>query len=234
MYDRRDEHSPDADILARANASTISADTLRFLGMLVCWKRPRHIFEFGSGLSTLFLARLQRKLGAQDYPALMSIDHSSRSLATIRKSIGPDHNVLLLHAPLAVTGVGGRVFTTYHQEYTRNIERGVRFDLVLIGGPPVYRYGREAPLYHLAPYLSGDALIILDNAHRAREQEALRNWRETWPGCSVAELSPGREQGLVVLSLGEAARIPYPSAEQNAAGADRVVQPISIYESTRA
>jgi hypothetical protein len=205
LYSRKEEFPLDGDLLARINEATLSADTLRFLGMVVLWRRPRHIFEFGSGLSTLLFARLQQTLCVTTHPAVMSIDHSQRLLAATRRALGPGHNVFLHHAPLAVTECGGRVFTTYHPEYTREIGDGVRFDLVLIGGPPAYRYGREAPLYHLAPYLSKDALIILDKANREPEQEALRHWQEAWPGCLVGELFPGCEQGLAIVSIGESA-----------------------------
>jgi predicted O-methyltransferase YrrM len=205
LYRRKESFPLDADILARINPSTLGADTLRFLGMLVLWKRPLHIFEFGSGLSTLFLARLQQALGVASTPALISIDHSQRYLGETRRSLGGDHSVLLLHAPLAVTELHGRVFTTYHPDYTRQIPADVKFDLVLIDGPPAFRYGREAPLYHLAPWLAPDALILLDDANREPEQEALRNWSTTWPMGFSVELFPDLKKGLAVFCIGDAA-----------------------------
>jgi predicted O-methyltransferase YrrM len=205
LYQRRASFPLDADIASRISPSTLGADTLRFLGMLVLWKRPIHIFEFGSGLSTLFLARLQQALGVSSSPALISIDHSQRYLGETRRALGEDHGVLLVHAPLAVTELYGRVFTTYHPDYTRRIPTHVKFDLVLIDGPPAYRYGREAPLYHLAPWLSPDALIVLDDANREPEQEAIRNWSTTWPMGFSMELFPDLKKGLAVFSIGDAA-----------------------------
>ena len=202
LYRRREAFALDANLLSRITPSTLSAETLQFLGMLVVWKQPRHIFEFGSGLSTLFLSRLQQELGASSHPSVMSIDHSQRCLGETRRALDHTPGVFLLHAPLAVTEWGGRVFTTYHPDYTRHIPSGIHFDLVLIGGPPAYRYGREAPLYHLAPYLSPDALIILDDANREPEQEALRNWQGTWPEAFVVERFPKLKKGLAVLSIG--------------------------------
>jgi hypothetical protein len=203
---RRKQAFPlDTALLSRITSSTLSAEALQFLGMLVRWKRPRHIFEFGSGLATLFLSRLQQELGIASHPSVMSIDHSQRCVGETRRALGPVPGVFLLHAPLAVTECGGRVFTTYHPDYTHRIPPGTRFDLVLIDGPPAYRYGREAPLYHLAPYLSSDALIILNDANREPEQAALRNWQATWPEAFVVEMFPELHRGLAVLSVGDTA-----------------------------
>jgi|GEM_PF-2736475 len=219
LYRRKESFPLDAGLLSRITPSTLSAETLQFLGMLVLWKQPRHIFEFGSGLSTLFLSRLQQGLGVASQPSVMSIDHSQRYLGETRRALGPAPDVFLLHAPLAVTECGGRVFTTYHPDYTHQIPPGIHFDLVLIDGPPAYRYGREAPLYHLAPYLAPDALIILDDANREPEQEALRNWQATWPDAFVAEVFPGLKQGLAVLSIGGTlGAVPHAAHEEQNAG----------------
>ena len=206
LYGRRSAFPIDEDILGRITPSTLGADTLQFLGMLVLWKQPEHIFEFGSGLSTLFLSRLQQRLGTTSSLPLMSIDHSQRYLGETRRALGGSSGVHLVHAPLAVTECAGRVFTTYHPAYTRSIPPGVRFDLVLIDGPPAYRYGREAPLYHLAPYLTPDALIILDDANREPEQEALANWQRAWPEGFVVMQFPELKKGLAVLCIGDPGR----------------------------
>jgi predicted O-methyltransferase YrrM len=226
LYRRKESFPLDADIVARIGPSTLGADTLRFLGMLVLWKRPLHIFEFGSGLSTLFLARLNQALGCTSSPAIISIDHSQRYLGETRRALGEDHGVHLLHAPLAVTEIYGRVFTTYHPDYTRRIPADVKFDLVLIDGPPAYRYGREAPLYHLAPWLAPDALVLLDDANREPEQEALRNWSTTWPMGFSMELFPDLKKGLAVFSIGDTAHaLPTAVSEgQVSADLERVIR----------
>ncbi len=224
LYRRRSAFPIDADIIERITPSTLSAETLQFLGMLLLWKQPRHIFEFGSGLSTLFLSRLLQGLPEFAGSTLMSIDHSQRYLGETRRALTSDSRVTLVHAPLAVTEWAGRVFTTYHPDYTHRIEPGVRFDFVLIDGPPAYRYGREAPLYHLSPWLSPDALILLDDANREPEQEALRNWQSFWADHFAVELFPELKKGLAVLRIGDAGRSAHPPArgEQVAADLERV------------
>ncbi len=225
LHERKSAFPIDEDILARIGPSTLGAETLQFLGMLVLWKQPQHIFEFGSGLSTLFLARLLQRLGTTSPFPMMSIDHSHRYLGETRRALGGSTEVHLVHAPLAVTECAGRVFTTYHPAYLREIPRDVRFDFVLIDGPPAYRYGREAPLYHLAPYLTQDALIVLDDANREPEQEAIANWQRTWPDGFAMMHFPELKKGLAVLRIGEPARaIATPAVgEQVTADLNRVI-----------
>jgi len=212
LYRRKETFPLDADVFAQITPSTLSAETLQFLGMLVRWKRPCHIFEFGSGLSTSFLARLQGALGVASSPALTSVDHSPRYLAETRRTLGAAANVSLLHAPLVLASYLGRVFTTYDPGYTLQLQPDIRFDFVLIDGPPAYRYGREAPLYSLAPYLATGAMIVLDDANREPEQAALRNWRAAWPDGFVAEIFPDLKKGLAVCRIGDAAHRTAPCA----------------------
>ena len=225
LHGRKSAFPIDEDILTRITPSTLGAETLQFLGMLVLWKQPQHIFEFGSGLSTVFLSRLQQRLGITSSLPIMSIDHSQRYLGETRRALGGSAGVHLVHAPLAVTECAGRVFTTYHPAYTREIPAGVKFDFVLIDGPPAYRYGREAPLYHLAPFLNPEALIILDDANREPEQEALANWQRAWPEGFAVMHFPELKKGLAVLRIGDPGRaVQGPAVHtQVAADLDRVI-----------
>ena len=205
LYHRKESFPLEAVITARINHATLDEDTLRFLGMLVICKRPNHIFEFGCSISTMMCARLQRKLGVASSPTLVTIDHSHRNLGQTRRSLGTDHDALLIHAPLAVTERSGRVFTTYHSDYARHIPSSTKFDFVIINGPPAFRYGREAPLYHLAQWLSPDALILLLDACLEPEEEAVRNWSTAWPDQFSLELFPDLNKGVAVISIGDAA-----------------------------
>src|SRR5215471_13319673 len=52
---------------------TLAADALRFIDALVRQLRPKHVIEFGAGLSTKVLARACVQMGAPC--AISSIDH---------------------------------------------------------------------------------------------------------------------------------------------------------------
>jgi predicted O-methyltransferase YrrM len=199
---RKNAFPIDDDLLLRQTASSPDPDVLRFIGMLVLWQQPRHIFVFGCGPGVVFLSRLQERLAAQSGITLMTIDHSQRCIGETRRALGGSSGVHLVHAPLAVTECAGRVFTTYHPWYTREIPGDVRFDFVFIDGPPAFRYGREATLYHLERHLSSEALIILDDANTEHGQEALANWQRAWPDRFEAMQFPEVGKGLAVLRIG--------------------------------
>lgn len=219
LHRRKAAFPLDADIASRTSGSTLSVETLQFLGMLLLWKRPQHIFAFGCGLSTLFIERILHRPAGLTESSIVSIDHSQRYLAETRRALESDQRVSLLHAPLAVTELFGRVFTTYHPDYTQNIQPGVCFDFVLIDGPPAFRYGREAPLYHLAPWLAPEAVLVLNDANREPEQEALRNWKSVWTDRISIELFPDLNKGVAVLGIGDALHTMDRSAHHDQTGA---------------
>lgn len=199
---RKDAFPIDADLGWRLTRSTVDEDTLRLLGMLIVWKQPNHIFSFGAGLPIIFFARLQQRLGVVSRLPLVSIDHSQRCLGETRRALTGGCPVQFVHAPLAVTELSHRVYTTYHPSYLQALPDDVRFDFVFIDGPPAFRYGREAPLYHLAPKLSPNAVLVLNDAAREPEREALRNWERMWPDGFAAVQFPGVNKGIAVVRIG--------------------------------
>ena len=54
------------------------------------------------------------------------------------------------------------------------------FDLCLIDGPPK-QYGRTGSLVIAAPYLAKQAVVMLDDALRQGERDAMAEWRAAWP-----------------------------------------------------
>ena len=225
LNSRKSAFPIDEDLLLRHTASSPDPDVLRFIGMLVLWQQPRHIFVFGCGPSVIFLSRLRQRLAGQTESAMFAIDHSQRCIGETRRALGGSSDVHLVHAPLAVTECAGRVFTTYHPGYKRAIPPDVSYDLVFIDGPPAFRYGREATLYHLESHLAPDALIVLDDANTEHGQEALLNWQRTWPDRFEALQFPEVGNGIAVLRIGAAHRADrVPGLErQDPADLDRVI-----------
>ena len=77
----------------------------------------------------------------------------------------------------------------------------LKLDFVLIDGPPGNRFGREATLYQIAPYLSSSTLICLDDANRRPEKEALANWRRVWRNGMDVVHFPELKKGFAVIQL---------------------------------
>lgn len=201
LNNRKDLFPVDADLLSRQMASSPHPDVLRFIGMLVLWQQPRSMLTFGCGTGVVFLARLQERTGGHPEASLVAVDHSQRCVGETRRALGGSSGVHLVHAPLAVTECAGRVFTTYHPSWVHSVPPAVQFDFVFIDGPPPFRYGREAPLYHIEHLLSPEAMIILDDANTEHGQTALEHWHQTWPDRFEATQFPGVGKGIAVAKI---------------------------------
>ncbi|MES4787335.1 MAG: hypothetical protein C4294_17745, partial [Nitrospiraceae bacterium] len=162
------------------NGWTLAIDALRFLMSLVNHLRPRHILEFGSGLSTLVLARACTRL--QPRCCISSVDHdpefgpaATRGLTDQRKA---DCRVRFQLAPLVVRDCGGKLLPLYHirpEQFAS--QRPV--DLVLIDGPPIVLGGREGMLYQAMDFARRGTLLVLDDADRIEELTILSRWQDS-------------------------------------------------------
>lgn len=144
---------------------TLAPESIAFILFLLEKYQPRHIVEFGSGLSTVVLANWCRQGGAER--TLVSLEHDpvflERTQAMLeRRGLG-SHATLLPYRPEASV-VG-----------TADLSGGV--DFVLIDGPP-RTVGRIQTLIAVSQLLAGGGHMVLDDAFREHEQECLRVWRK--------------------------------------------------------
>src|ERR1043166_5299296 len=63
---------------------TLAPDALRFITSLIGKLKPRHVLEFGSGLSTQVLARATAELS--EPAAVSSVDHDPKFAATLSQT----------------------------------------------------------------------------------------------------------------------------------------------------
>lgn len=148
-------------------------------------RMPRTVVEAGSGSSTVLLAEYARLTGA----TVTSLEHQLRFLEATTELIaehGLADYVDVRHAPLRQTPTG--------PWYTTDLPAGI--DFALVDGPPEATGGRAAALPCLLPYLSGNATLLLDDAHRPGEKDALAQWEQL--GATVDVLSgAGKPMALV-------------------------------------
>lgn len=138
---------------------------------------PTYVFEFGSVHSTkLFIDFLNSGLLIHLY----CVDHSPFSLQ--KNIVGENEQVTFYLCSIALYQFRWKGFVTCHSANTRQIPQGTKFDLVLIDGPSGRRFGREAPLYQLAPFLTPQTLILLDDSNRVHVKQSIANWQRVWPG----------------------------------------------------
>jgi predicted O-methyltransferase YrrM len=176
---------------------TLAMDALRFLTRLMKYLRPRHILEFGSGLSTRVLARACAEL--QPRCCISSVDHdpefgpaAARELADQQKT---GCLVRFQLAPLVVRDCGGKLLPLYHIRLER-LASQLPVDLVLIDGPPVVLGGREGMLYQAMEFARRGTLLLLDDADRTEERIVLSRWQDSLGEAIEVERLPGFTKGM--------------------------------------
>jgi predicted O-methyltransferase YrrM len=153
--------------------------------------QPRLVVEFGSGLSTLVLARAL----ALHVPGarLLSFDHEAGFAEITRRrlaALGLSADVR--HAPLASAAVHGTPGEWYdHGQLPQGI------DLLLIDGPPAWlREGARAAAGPAAfPQLAPGGVVLLDDADRPGERANAAQWARDFPDIAWARI--GRAKGIL-------------------------------------
>ena len=130
------------------------------------------MFEYGSGASTVWLAKRAA--------SVISIDHDAEWIAFSAPRLDEHGNATVRHVPADaarqgdewLSGKAGYAETTF-ADYVRAIdaEEGA-FDVIVIDGR-----ARAACLRHAAGRLAEGGLIVFDNSHRTRYREAIARSR---------------------------------------------------------
>ncbi len=161
--------------LPATNTWAASPDLLNQLCRLVLSRQPEHIFEVGSGMSTLTLAFCLRRMGRGRITSL----ESDARFATASRQMLADHNLsdvaTVVDAPLTAVQIGNQQWVWYDTEC---IPETPPIDLLFVDGPhgltqPLARY---PALPVLSPRLGPNALIVLDDGVRADEKRIAERW----------------------------------------------------------
>lgn len=144
----------------------------------------KNIIEFGSGLSTILIARLIKKnnLSCKIY----SIEHDKKwfdLLNTMLKKENTFENVVSIHAPLISSKKTKNNLDWYDEESIINsLPKNILFDLVIIDGPPAHEKSKSLSRYPALPFvrnkLNNSYSIYLDDACREGEQGVIKYWTE--------------------------------------------------------
>lgn len=136
-------------------------------GWIAARRRPVRVFEFGSGASTIWLARRTDEVHSVEHhrgfaetlrPSLDAFDHVTLHVVEPRRSEHPT-------VPSHKEGCEGLDFA----EYVAALDAvGGTFDLVVIDGR-----AREACLVAARPRLAADGMIVFDNSRRRRYRTAI-------------------------------------------------------------
>lgn len=129
--------------------------------------RPIRVFEYGSGASTLWLARRTDEVH--------SVEHHKEFAESMQSTFAKADNIQLLirepvpsDTPVIPSSKHGHTGMDF-AEYVGAIDQvGGAFDLIVLDGR-----AREAALRAAIPHLAPDGLIVFDNTRRKRYQKAV-------------------------------------------------------------
>ncbi len=141
----------------------------------------KSVIEFGSGVSTLIMAKFIKSNGLT--VRILSVDHNHEWSGYIEKEL-IKHDCLdiveLVVAPL-ITGEWGQYSGSwYDQEIIKKTMAERTFDMLIVDGPSA---GKNAQIrFPALPFvieaLDDNFIIFLDDIRRAGENEILNKWKE--------------------------------------------------------
>ena len=166
---------------------SMSPDLLRCAVEVMLHNKPQVVVELGSGASTVFLAYCLKRIG---HGRLLSIDHDSvfaDKTRTMIKQHGLAEYATVLFRPLEQLRVRGNDCLWYSIHPS---DMNGPVDLLLIDGPPyhVHPLARYPAVPVMLPYMTANAVIILDDANRPEELHIIDLWAAEFPELSMEKL----------------------------------------------
>lgn len=185
----------------------------RFLAAFIRAIKAARVLEFGSGFSSLMIAR---ELAGKEGNLLYSVDDSEQYSALAKEGVENSEaraNVEFRVAPLRPKFYGPRLLLAYGLP-PGLLEAKGPFDLVLIDAPH-HDYGREAVLYDAFPAVAPGGYLILDDANReGMERDYVRSWQLAYGDALQATHLEGIGNGLSVIEkFDDEPRGPLPLAD---------------------
>ncbi len=164
--------------------SSISFFALAMITNDIIINNRRTVIEFGSGLSTIIMARLVKM---NNLPTKIYSVESDVKWFTLLNSILSKENtteyVTTILAPLEKTGKSKNDLKWYDENaISKQLPKDLLFDLVIIDGPPAHEKDKRLSRYPALPFISNklntNYSVYLDDAGRIGETEVLKHWKE--------------------------------------------------------
>jgi len=156
---------------------------------------PVRILELGGGVSTVIAGYCIREQGGH----IVSLDHDADYAERTRRTLeqhGLSDLATVLHAPLIETPVDGQSWCWYD---LRDVPDDRPFDLLIVDGPPAatQALARYPALPMLLDRLAPDAVVLVDDAHRADDRATIARWLETSGEFTMEDVAT--EKGAAIL-----------------------------------
>ncbi len=172
----------------------MAADALTFLREIVTALEPSHIVEFGSGVSTVELARAADRLGGPC--AVTTIENDPAACRAVRAEL--EHagvSATVQFAPLVVRRVDGRHLPVYDLRRPRFGSHAAP-GLIVVDGPPSMLGGREGSLRQALSLAMVGTILLLDDARREADAEVFAAVARTYHECLETVECDGFDRGM--------------------------------------
>lgn len=158
----------------------LDGPTLDRLVDVVRAQRPSYVAEFGTGTSTVVLARLLAKRHRRGRPRLISFEQDPSWVQRVRHELakrGLDDVVTVVHLALGPGPNGSPVACYEMTEEGRRLLQDHPPQLVLVDGPSLASGASRLGVIDLVtPFLTNDAVVLLDDALRDAELCVASEW----------------------------------------------------------
>jgi len=161
----------------------MSAESLNYIINWLLSHAPDRVIECGSGVSTLCIAAILRRMTTSHYaPHLISFEQSVEQVGiteALLESQSLSDYVTVAHAPLTATcsTYGSAVYSEL-KATALELLNGEKCDLLVVDGP----YGESACRYHVVPELlpsiKPGGTIFMDDALRDGELLVAKKWEK--------------------------------------------------------
>lgn len=152
------------------------------------------ILEFGSGLSTILMARLIKRNNLD--VKIVTVEHNKEWAKIIEDYLKNEdllQYVKIIQADLnEMETPFGKVNWYDYQTVLKNVE-DKKFDLITVDGPPAngkkIRYSRYPAFTKMSDFFEEDFCLILDDANRKGEQKIIKSFMKTHPDLHFSLVS---------------------------------------------
>lgn len=171
----------------------------KVLAQIIYRHNPDYVVECGSGTSTVFVAKLLKKLNPRGYiTALEHLDEYAEETKRLIQDHSCTSHAEVRAVPLTGCEPGGKDQVWYG--VSPNDFRDQDIDLLLVDGPPstVCSMARYPAVPLLRSRLGDNCIIVMDDGDRPEDEEIARRWAEN-EGADLKYV--GGPRGIYVLRL---------------------------------
>jgi hypothetical protein len=161
--------------------SALAPSALRTILNEIEVNKRKTVVEFGSGISTLYIAKILSRIGGH----IVSIENNAEWADLVRgwlAEAGLAGTATLIVAPLGSCSYSLKGLEWYDEKAVLAGISGLKIDCVLVDGPTAYERGTELARYPallaIEEQLNDSFVVFLDDINRAGEQEVLKKWSD--------------------------------------------------------